>query len=80
MKTGKVIILGSGPAGCTAAIYAARAGLSPMLISGPVPGGQLTKTSAIENWPGEKSISGYELMEKLMDHAKSLGTEFDLSF
>ena len=76
MKTAKVIILGSGPAGCTAAIYAARAGLSPVLISGPVPGGQLTKTSAIENWPGEKSISGYDLMEKLMDHAKSLGTEF----
>ena len=76
MKSGKIIILGSGPAGCTAGIYAARAGLDPILISGPVQGGQLTKTSAIENWPGEKSVSGFELMDKLMDHAKSLGVDF----
>ncbi len=76
MKSNKIIILGSGPAGCTAAIYLARAGLKPIIISGPLRGGQLTQTSAIENWPGEESISGFDLMEKLIKHAESLGTEF----
>lgn len=73
----EVVILGSGPAGCTAAIYASRAGLSPVLISGPDAGGQLVITPEIGNWPGEANDpSGFELMEKLQDHAKKLGTKF----
>ena len=70
-----VVILGSGPAGCTAAIYAARANLVPTMISGPEPGGQLIITPEIGNWPGERdNPSGYDLMEKLQNHARALGT------
>lgn len=70
-KHHRLLILGSGPAGCTAAIYAARANLSPTIITGMEQGGQLTKTSMIENWPGEiNGISGTELMEKMLNHAK----------
>ncbi len=68
--TEKVIILGSGPAGYTAAIYAARNDLDPLLISGYQTGGQLTLTSEVENFPGFESILGPELMEKMKAHAK----------
>lgn len=72
-----VVIIGSGPAGSTAAIYTARANLNPILISGLEVGGQLTTTPEIGNWPGEKdNPSGFDLMQKLHDHAKSLGTKF----
>ncbi len=70
----KIIILGSGPAGYTAAIYAARAGLNPCLISGFDVGGQLTMTASIENFPGfPLSISGSELMEKMHQQALNVG-------
>lgn len=67
----RLIILGSGPAGCTAAIYAARANLSPAIITGLEQGGQLTKTHQIDNWPGEvNGIGGVELMGKMLDHVQ----------
>lgn len=71
MKHYKIIILGSGPAGYTAAIYAARANLESAIITGLEQGGQLTKTSNIENWPGEDAgISGITLMEKMLKQAE----------
>jgi thioredoxin reductase (NADPH) len=75
-KVHKLIIVGSGPAGLTAAIYAARANLEPIVIDGDTPGGQLIKTSYVENWPGEKSILGPQLMMNMRDHAKHFGTQF----
>jgi thioredoxin reductase (NADPH) len=72
----KLIIIGSGPAGLTAAIYAARAQLNPLLFEGVKPGGQLMGTSMVENWPGEIAILGPELMMKMRTQAKNLGTEF----
>lgn len=75
-KIHKLIIIGSGPAGLTAAIYAARANLEPIIIDGDEPGGQLVKTSYVENWPGEKSILGAKLMMNMRDHAKHFGTQF----
>ncbi len=72
----KLIIVGSGPAGLTAAIYAARANLQPIIIEGTNPGGQLMYTSLVENWPGEKSIMGPALMMKMREQAQSLGTTF----
>lgn len=75
-KIHKLIIIGSGPAGLTAAIYAARANLEPIIIDGDEPGGQLMKTSYVENWPGEKSILGPKLMMNMRDHAKHFGTQF----
>ena len=72
----KLIIIGSGPAGLTAAIYAARAQLSPLLFEGTKPGGQLMGTSMVENWPGENAILGPALMMKMRAQAKNLGTEF----
>ncbi len=76
MSTHKLIIIGSGPAGLTAAVYAARANLKPLLIEGSSPGGQLMGTTYVENWPGEKSILGPKLMANMRDHAKHFGTEF----
>lgn len=75
-KVHKLIIIGSGPAGLTAAIYASRANLEPIIIDGEDPGGQLVKTSYVENWPGEKSILGPKLMMNMRDHAKHFGTQF----
>jgi len=69
-------IIGSGPAGLSAAIYASRANLNPLVIEGREPGGQLMSTSYIENWPGNEKIPGPELMSNLRQHAKSFGTQF----
>ncbi len=71
----KLIILGSGPAGCTAALYAARANLAPLLITGSVRGGQLTTTTDVENWPADvQGVQGPELMERFMQHAERFNT------
>lgn len=71
-----VVVIGSGPAGLTAAIYSSRLGFPTYLIHGSMPGGQLTQTSYIENWPGEKRIKGQDLMDKKQDQAKDLGVIF----
>ena len=72
----KLVILGSGPAGYTAAVYAARAGLNPCLITGMEQGGQLTTTTDVENWPGDSDdLQGPELMDRMLKHVESLDVE-----
>ena len=74
-RKSKVLIVGSGPAGYTAAVYAARAMLEPILVQGIEPGGQLTTTTEVENWPGDTEVQGPDLMIRMQDHAKAMGCE-----
>ncbi|MDM7255375.1 MAG: thioredoxin-disulfide reductase [Paracoccus sp. (in: a-proteobacteria)] len=71
----RLLIIGSGPAGYTAAIYGARAMVEPLLIQGMQPGGQLTTTTEVENWPGETEIQGPDLMVRMEAHARAMGAE-----
>ncbi|MCX7641264.1 MAG: thioredoxin-disulfide reductase [Elusimicrobiales bacterium] len=76
-----IIIIGSGPAGLTAGIYAQRGGMKSIIIGGPAPGGQLLQTTEIENFPGfEKPISGYDLMSRMINQVKRLGAVFTTEF
>jgi len=76
IKHAKVLILGSGPAGYTAAVYAARANLNPVLITGIAQGGQLMTTTDVENWPADQNgVQGPELMQRFLEHAERFNTE-----
>jgi len=72
----KLVIIGSGPAGLTAGIYAGRAKLAPLIIEGSQPGGQLTTTTKVENWPGTVSIFGPDLMDEMRKQAQTCGATF----
>ena len=72
-----LIIIGAGPAGISAGIYAARAGLSPVILDNGVVGGQVAQSSVVENYPGFEKISGKELAERFRGHLSALGTEID---
>ena len=71
----RVLIIGSGPAGYTAGVYASRAMLNPILVQGIEPGGQLTTTTEVENWPGDTEVQGPDLMIRMEAHAKEMGCE-----
>ncbi len=71
----RLLIIGSGPAGYTAAVYGARAMLEPILVQGIQPGGQLTITTEVENWPGDIQVQGPELMARMEEHARAAGAE-----
>jgi len=74
-KHSRLLILGSGPAGYTAAVYAARANLQPMLITGLTQGGQLTTTTEVDNWPGDaQGVQGPDLMQRMAEHAQRFNT------
>ena len=76
VKHSRLIILGSGPAGYTAAVYAARANLKPLVITGIQPGGQLTTTTEVDNWPGDvEGLTGPALMQRMQEHAERFDTE-----
>ncbi|MDQ3272761.1 MAG: FAD-dependent oxidoreductase, partial [Pseudomonadota bacterium] len=76
MKHSKVLILGSGPAGYTAAVYAARANLNPVLITGIAQGGQLMTTTDVDNWPADaEGVQGPDLMQRFLAHAERFKTE-----
>ena len=68
-----VIIIGAGPAGYTAGVYAARAMRKPLILAGYQPGGQLTITTEVENWPGDTEVQGPDLMIRMREHAEAMG-------